>query len=461
MRKLNYICNPSPTQSVNLMHLNTQQISASPNSFANLVLALALSSILVGCNSSSSSNSDHASGEEHSEHEHNDTHIESAGRLAVMNSADNSVNIINLDDQQNLASFTLGSAGARLHASPEYRYVLAFERNANLVSIFDSGLYTEDHGDHLHDYQETPTDTGLQLNGVKPTHFSVHEENGVIFNDAGDGVVSSITVLSDEQITAQSTLPTLELNNSMHGVAKLIGDKLFVTYRDSAITETTLPAEVERYSFDGSNFTLDTRYSTQCPLLHGAAANEAYLIFGCGDGILSISLQDIDYSATHYSNPDFFAEDERVGSVYSHHAIGEMIGTVGFPRKLMRLSPETEQPIQAMTLPDDDLAIALGFNQEGDKFYALSPDGQMHFYNTSDWTLSRSLPVIDALTDDSTNPVVITSQVDGHLYLLEPDNQRILIIDSGEESQEGTINLDFPASTLAWLGLSAEHGHEH
>jgi hypothetical protein len=57
--------------------------------------------------------------------------------------------------------------------------------------------------------------------------------------------------------------------------------------------------------------------------------------------------------------------------------------------------------------------------------------------------------------------VVITSQVDSHLYLLEPDNQRILIINSEEESLEGTINLDFPASTLVWLGLSAEHGHEH
>jgi hypothetical protein len=443
------------------MHLNTQQIGTSPKPFAKLALALALSSILVGCNSDST-DSDHASDGTHLEHEHDDTHIESAGRLAVLNSADNSVNIINIDDQQNLASFTLGSAGARLHASPEYRYALVFERDANRVSIFDSGLYTEDHGDHLDDYQEAPTDTGLQLNGVKPTHFSVYEEHGVIFNDAGDGVVSSITVLSDELITAQSTLPTLELNNSMHGVAKLIEDKLFVTYRDTSITETTLPAEVERYSFDGSNFTLDTRYNTQCPLLHGAATNEAYLIFGCGDGILSISLQDSDYSATHYSNPDFFAEGERVGSVYSHHAVGEMIGTVGYnPGKLMRLAPEAEQPIQALTLPDNDLAIAQGFNQDGDKFYALSPDGQLHFYNTSDWTPSSSLQVIDALTDDSTNPVVITSRVDSHLYLLKPDNQRILIIDSEEESLEWTINLNFPASTLVWLGLSAEHGHEH
>jgi len=449
------------------MHLNTSQISSLlPRVFVKLALALALSSILVGCDS----DSNHASDRAHSEHghdhdhdhDHNDIHIESAGRLAVLNSTDNSVNIINIDDQQNLGSFTLGSASARLYASPESRYVLAFERNANLVSVFDSGLYTEDHGDHLHDYQEAPTDTGVRLNGIKPTHFSVHEEHGVIFNDAGDGVVSSITVLSDELITARSTLPTLELSNSMHGVAKLIEDKLFVTYRDSSITETTLPSEVERYSFDGSNFTLDTRYNTQCPLLHGAAANEEYLIFGCGDGILSINLHDADYSATHYSNPDFFAEGERIGSVYSHHAVDEMIGTAGRnPRKLMRLSPEADQVIQPLTLPDNDSPMAQGFNQDGDKFYALSSDGQLHFYNSADWTFSSSLQVIDALTDGSSNPVVITSQVDSHLYLLEPDNQRILIIDSEEESLEGSINLGFTASTLVWLGLSAEHEHEH
>ncbi|MCV6636581.1 hypothetical protein [Candidatus Albibeggiatoa sp. nov. NOAA] len=460
------------------MQLNTQQIShLLPKSFVKLALALALSSALVSCDSNSNHASDgvhsehnHAAGEDHSghdhaEHEDNDLHIESAGRLAVLSSTDNTVNIINLDDQQNLGSFSLGSEGARLYASPEYRYVLAFERNANLISVFDSGLYTEDHGDHLHDYQEAPTDTGIRLNGVKPTHFTAHEEHGVIFNDAGNGVVSSVTVLSDELLTSRGTLPTLELSNSMHGVAKLIEGKLFVTYRDSSITDTTLPAEVERYSFDGSNFTLDTRYNTQCPLLHGAAANEEYLIFGCGDGILSINLHDADYSATHYSNPDFFAEGERIGSVYSHHAVSDMIGAAGRnPRKLVRLSPEAEQVMQPLTLPDNDSPIVQGFNQDGDKFYALSSDGQLHFYNSADWTFSSSLQVIDALTEESSNPVIITTQVDSHLYLLEPDNQRILIIDSEEESLEGSISLDFPASALTWVGLSAEHeehGHEH
>ncbi|MAC47328.1 MAG: hypothetical protein CMI12_10805 [Oceanospirillum sp.] len=442
------------------MHFNTPNSSASALSFNKLALALALSSILVGCNGHSSDN-DNASDDDHTGHDHDDTHIESAGRLAILNSADNSVNFISLDDQQNLGSFTLGSAGARLHASPEYRYVLAAERDANRVSIFDSGLYTEDHGDHLHDYEVAPSDTGLQLNGAGPTHFSVHEEYGVVFNDAGDGVISSISVLSDELITAKSAFPSLELSNSMHGVAKLIEDKLFVTYRDISITDTTLPAEVERYSFDGTHFTLDTRYSTQCPLLHGAAANEEHLIYGCGDGILSIDLHDGDYAATHYSNPSSFAEGDRIGSVFAHHEVGEMIGTVGYPhRSLFRLSPEAEQPIQALELPDGDLSVTQGFNQDGDKFYSLSPDGQLHFYNTADWTLSSSLQVIDALTDDSTTPVIVTSQADGHLYLLEPDRQRVLIIDSEAESLKGAIALDFAASTLVWLGLSAEHGHD-
>jgi len=441
------------------MRSNSHGFSLKP--FAKLSLALALSSILVGCNHSSSDD-DHSDDAHNNEQDHGDTHVETSGRLAVLNSADNSVNIINIDDQQSLGSFALGSAGARLHASPEYRYALALERDANRVSIFDSGLYTEDHGDHLHDYQEAPADTGIVLNGSRPTHFSVHEEYGAVFNDAGDGVMSSVTLLSDEWITGQNNLLTLELTNSMHGVAKLIDDKLFVTYRDLTITDTTLPAEVERYSFDGTGFTLDSRYSTQCPLLHGAGTSENYLIYGCGDGILSINLQDSEYPATHYSNPDFFGDDERIGSVYGHHEVNDLIGTVGYPhRQLMRLSPDAEQPIQALTLPDNDLAIAQGFNQDGDTFYALSPDGQLHFFNTSDWTLSSSLQVVNALAEDATTPVIVSSQADGHLYLLDPENQRILVIDSEEGSVEETIALDFPASTLVWLGLSAEHGHEH
>ncbi|MFC3150411.1 hypothetical protein ACFOEK_05185 [Litoribrevibacter euphylliae] len=426
---------------------------------STLASSILLVGLITGCSKGSDSSND-------LDHDHSHTEIESSGRLALYNADTTSIDVLNIDDQQILTSFALNGAAPRLYTSPEGRYAIAIQRSDNLVSIFDSGLYIEDHGDHLHEYDETPSDTGITLNGIAPTHYSVHEEHGVIFNDASDGNVSSIALLSDEILTANSAIQTLELTNRMHGVAKLINDKVFVTYRDLSVTDTTLPEQVERYSFDGNDFTLDTRYTEQCPALHGAGTNEDYLVFGCGDGVLSIDIQDANYPAVHSDNPASFTDGARIGSVYGHHEVTELIGTVGAhgsnTRHLYFITPTAAEVITAFDLPNDDEAITQGFTPSGDTFYVLAQDGVMHFFNTTDWSLADSIQAIEVAQlslDSGEAPLVITSKATDTLYVLNPNAQEIYILDAEHAELVETIELDFTATSIAWLGLVEEHDH--
>ncbi|WP_169727503.1 hypothetical protein [Granulosicoccus antarcticus] len=167
------------------------------------------------------------------------------------------------------------------------------------------------------------------LSGFSPTHYSTHEEHGVIFFDAEEGVPSTVTILSDADIAAGSVTGELSLTNNMHGAAKLIDDKLFVTYRDPSITDTTLPAAVERYAYEGGTFTLEHRYEEPCPLLHGHAANDEFIAFGCGDGMLFIDLKQEDFPASKLLNPESMVAEARIGTVIAHEEVDELVGIVG------------------------------------------------------------------------------------------------------------------------------------
>ena len=142
---------------------------------------------------------------DNSEHEH--AHIETEGRLAVFDSDVQALKVINLADGSIMDNFVLdGAASPRLYTLPGSRYAAVVQRDDNLVSFLDSGLYTEDHGDHLHDYEENPSLLSFALTNVKPTHFEAGEDTAIIFNDGSDTSVASVSVFSGTSIANGETL---------------------------------------------------------------------------------------------------------------------------------------------------------------------------------------------------------------------------------------------------------------
>lgn len=409
-------------------------------------LLIVSAAMLTACGGSSSSDNPH---------EHTD--IDTAGRLALFDTDASQLKVLDLDNSEVLASMAMDGEAPRLYASPGNRYAVAIQRGEDLVSFVDGGLYTEDHGDHMHDYAETPSMLSLTLNDHKPTHYSAGESQGVVFFDGGEAATSKVTVFSDATLGSGSTVASLPLENNMHGVAKMIDGHLFVTYRDGSITDTTLPAAVERYHLDGSDFEFEERYTEACPRLHGAAANAHSLGFGSSDGVLVIDLHETGYPATKLDNPEGLAEGARIGTLVANHDVEELVGIAG--DRLFVIHPESAAEVyHELELGEGVGRLAQGFTTHGEVFYVLGDDGGLRLFNPAhDWELITTAELMDAPGDEDTLSVTVSADQE-RLFVLH--NQSVIEVDATDGDIVRTIDLGFSASAIAWLGL-AEAGHDH
>ena len=422
-------------------------------SYHRSALAIALSAIMIAGCGGSSSDDDEA-------HEHTD--IDTAGRLPLFDTGAGAIRILGLDDDvETLATFAMAGEEPRLYSSPDSRYTVAVQRGDDLVSFIDSGLYTEDHGDHMHDYAETPTMLNLTLNDNRPTHYSLGDDRGIVFFDGSDAASSKVTVFTDESLGGGTAEASLDLDNNMHGVAKLVDGKLFVTYRDASVTDTTLPDQVERYDFVNGAFEFEERYNETCPRLHGAAANAHVVAFGCSDGVLAIDLHDVSYPTIKLGNPDSLVPESRIGTIVGHHGVEELVGVAG--NQLFVIDAEAAADnYSELSLGDGVGRVAQGFDAHGEAFYVLGDDGKLRlFHPAEDWALAATIDVTGPIGAEDASPAIAKSGAEDRLFVLNPNNQTITEIDTHDGDVVRTINLDFSASGLVWLGLpDDDHSHD-
>ena len=145
--------------------------------FQQTAISAALLLALTACDSSTHSNE----GKPQPVHEH--PKVESAGRLALSAFGTNSVYIYDIKDKKQVGSFDAQLPLHSIYASPDRRYALLFQRVNNQVRFIDGVVWQEDHGDHLHDYQQNPQLSTFVLKGPAPTHYEVHAGQAAIFFD--------------------------------------------------------------------------------------------------------------------------------------------------------------------------------------------------------------------------------------------------------------------------------------
>jgi hypothetical protein len=238
----------------------------------------------------------------------------------------------------------------------------------------------------------------------------------------------------------------------MHGAAKFIDDNLFVTYRDPSITETVLPAAIERYSLADGDFTLVERYEEACPLLHGNASNGSWLAFGCGDGVLAFDLTQDGYPATKLDNPVSMAEEGRVGTLYAHPSVEALVGVAR--GQTFVVDPGSETAFTELAFPTEVSMVSQGFNVDGETYYILGDDGNLYLYDIiADWETLDPVAVAASVGEDDTAPVVVASGVADRLFVLDTNGQQIIEIDGIDGSIVRTIELDFTATRITWVGL--------
>ena len=419
---------------------------------SGLALALVMALGIAGCGGSSSSDD-----VIHDDHGHNggddQYRIETMGRLAVTESGSSEVRIVNLDDRSLLATFAMVGTPTALYPSSGNRYAVVVQRNDDNVSFIDGGLYTEDHVDHLHDYSEMPRRLSLTLNDHRPTHFQTFRDQSVLFFDGSATAASARAAIFDDAAIGSGVIEYVERDNNMHGAAQIVGDHLFITHRDVAITDTTLPSEVEHHRRQGGSFVFQQRYEAQCPRLHGSASNAMHTAFGCGDGVLLIQHNAADLPARHLANPDTMPADRRVGTLAGHPDVVEFVGIAG--QHLFAINP-TDDGFREIVWSDGGTRLAHAFDRHGERFLVLDATGMLHILAPAeDWAVRASVAVLER-TEESPRPSLAVSQAGEYAYVSDPEAKQIVEINLADATVAGTIPLEFSPAGVVWLGLT-EH----
>ena len=404
---------------------------------------------------------DHDHGDDDHDHDHAEMN---AGRLVISELGGGEALVWDLQNAEELGHFDANGTISAVYTAPGHRYVALMQRNDNQVQFVDSGLWQENHGDHLHDYVQAPAMVDFAINGEKPTHVGITEEQFAIFFD-GNGeadVPASIGVFTQENIAHnEADYPTYAFNRAMHGAAQPRGQYL-VTGVSTAENESPLPDQVAVLEQHDDHFDEMQVFEEACPALHGSAQTHHHVAFGCGDGVLLVTQEGSNFSAAKIAEPADFAEDARIGTLYSdaHHDL-----LVGYarPNILVSIDEAGMTPIDWQA-EEGAAPLTVKFADDGHKMIILDSTGHvtiLHEEAEGEWHVEGQIHATES--DVTTMPEgarfeLVLSGVDDKAYMTDPISSELITIDLETMSVEGHVDLEFVPGKLAWTGIMGEAG---
>ena len=419
---------------------------------------LAAVALLSACKDSSDNKTD--------THQADEFDISSTGRLVVTAAESSELAILNSTNGSLIERFSLDNPASGLYASPQSRFALVAQRDQNQVQVLDGGLYQEDHGDHLHPYEEDPEMLSQSLSGVSPTHYRENETRSAFFFD-GDGenaLLSSVIDFDDDEILNDS-VRSLELATAMHGVAEARGDFLLATYR-AADAASVLPDQVELFKFNSTSGDYDTveRFEERCPSLHGAFSTEDASVFACSDGVLVIRQNGEVFTAEKIANAAGMAEGVRIGG-FSGFADSNLLA--GWARGVLYAVNLDTSSIELVDWTGGTAAeySTAKMDDEGEILMVLNKTGGLHLLDAEDnfkhlieIKVLSALPVLEGHASIS----IASSKSSEDVYIVDAVNNQIVVVNLEHQEIEDPISLPFVPKHVAWVGIAGEgHDHEH
>ncbi|HEY7886509.1 MAG TPA: hypothetical protein VIC08_16290 [Cellvibrionaceae bacterium] len=429
------------------------------------ILAMAL---LAGCGGSKTTiDGDHVGtpdghDDEH-DHEHEGEHESVITGRLLINAADSQiVYVLDAEDGDIVAELSVPATPSALYPSPDYRFASVIARNDNWVSFINGGLSLEDHGDHQDLVVETPALMDFYLDGVRPTHYTLGEDQVAVFYDGNGelGEPAGVAVFTSATIASNGEPLLLTLDTHQHGAAQARGEHLLATVRDPA-TESTLPDRVGLYHQHGDHFDHEKTFEETCPGLHGSAQTEDLILFGCTDGVLVID-ESQDFSEAKIANPESFSEGMRIGSLYAHHHVEQVIGVATGQYFVVDSAANTISPLVWSAAGEADV-VARGFADGGELFVLLQANGSLTVLDAHDWDEVGSFSVIaegETASEDAAYTLIVPPMGDV-VYVLDTSDNHVHVIDLEHREVEHSWHLDFTPTRGIWLGVEGGEEHAH
>ncbi|MGP4975629.1 hypothetical protein [Brachybacterium tyrofermentans] len=337
---------------------------------------------------------------------------------------------------------TVGSSDVegyvRLNPAGDGRHVAVSASDA--ITMYDTGLLAQGHGDHFHYYVQDPALTDLSVPAPMPGHVVPHGDRTALFADGtGDITLIDPTALVDGDL---GILEETSTEAPHHGVAVPLSDGgLLVTQGTEDERHT-----VQALDADG-NVTAET---DDCPGVHGEAAAKPtesgdVISLGCENG--SVIYRDGEFHKVAIDG-DFQRSGNQKGHEDSsivladHKVEADPEGGAEHPTEIA-LIDTSDNTQQIVDLGSEYWFRSLDRGPNGEAL-VLTADGELNILDPESGEILHEVPVTGEWTEpdnwQETGPMM--SVADGTAFVVDPAAQKLTMVDvaSGEIYRE----LDLP-----------------
>lgn len=260
----------------------------------------------------------------------------------------------------------IGAIDGATDVAADGRFVFASNEETGLVTVVDSGMWTQNHGDHFHYYRATPRIVGTVEGAGAATVSPGSQATGLFFPESGVGVMLDNAALGEGEI-----VETLRHNGEPHvGSIVQIGALTLVT-----TAEAGTASAVRVLSADGPAIGDDTA----CADAGQPITTSVGVAYPCADGALfattaedGIRIERIDYPTSSAPPATSFAAREgRPGAAGLAGDAG--VWLLDTRQRTLTLLP-TGAPLRQVTAVDDAAGHVIGLTVDG-RVTVLSADG--------------------------------------------------------------------------------------
>ncbi|ATG50648.1 hypothetical protein CFK38_03280 [Brachybacterium vulturis] len=333
---------------------------------------------------------------------------------------------------------TLGSAElegyVRLNPAGDGRHIAVSAADA--ITMYDTGLLAQGHGDHFHYYVQAPVLTDLSVPAPHPGHVVPHGGRTALFAD-GTGAITVI----DPATLGEGELEVLEetaTDAPHHGVAvPLTEGGLLLTQGTEEARSTVQVRDAE------GNVTAET---TDCPGVHGEAAARPtetgdVISLGCENG-------PVIYRDGEFHKVQVEGDYQRSGNQQGHED-----SPIVLADHKVQADPadgkERPTEIALIDTRDDSMQIvdlgseywfrSLDRGPDGEAL-VLTTDGELNILDPETGGMLHEVPVTGEWTEPEQwqSPAPMMAVADGTAFVVDPQAKALSMVDiaSGEIYRE-------------------------
>lgn len=399
---------------------------------------------------------------------HENTAIDTAGRLAVAENGARTLRIHDLDNAGAVeASHTLDNAPSAVYASPNGRYAVAMQRLQDLTQFVDGGVWQEDHGDHLHDYRQPSRAVSWKLAGVRPTHYDRQAgRQAAIFMDGNAAAApvqnAGVRLLTDAGIGSGQLTASLDLAAPIHGLGEPVDNKLLVSVRAADATDAS-PTHLALYQRNAGAYTLTRQVPTRCDGMHGSFSSGNSTVAGCRDGVLAVR----HTGAATVDDGRKLTTPVRVSTIAGHPRLPDQF--IGFGNEGTAPAPVTTRFYAVDAAAGAASALnpqgwdtgrvqrAYAFDRSGQRFLVLDDAGTLYVLQRqgAGWaTAARVAGAIASMPSAAPFPALTANGARDEVYLTDPAASQLVVLNAANGTVTARRSLGYVPSALAWLGIT-------